>query len=113
MNRQPCSHSVYRGHFLRGRCHNEGVVEENGKWFCRIHSSEGKQKRQEKNQARWKEEAEFQKARWAKADEDRRAIELFPEVVEALRELIFASTGLVEEKYLRDARSIITKVEGK
>lgn len=36
-----------------------------------------------------------------------------PELLEALKELLFASAGLVEDKYLRDAREAIAKVEGK
>lgn len=35
------------------------------------------------------------------------------ELLEALKELLFASAGLVEDKYLRDVREVIAKAEGR
>lgn len=35
-----------------------------------------------------------------------------PELLEALKELLFASNGLVEEAYRRDARAAVAKAEG-
>lgn len=34
-------------------------------------------------------------------------------LLEPLKELLFASAGLVEDKYLRDAREVIAKAEGR
>lgn len=46
------------------------------------------------------------------ARDNARLIAAAPELLQALEELLFASRGLVEEKYLRDARAVLAKATG-
>lgn len=43
---QRCAKHVYRPHYNSGPCDRAGVVEHEGKWYCRQHSPEAMAKRQ-------------------------------------------------------------------
>ena len=86
---EKCSGKVYPpgrfGSFLPRRCQKNGTVPEGDKWFCGIHSTAAKDKREQKRRARRAEESDASAQRSAKYRETQRRAELFPELLEALK----------------------------
>lgn len=54
-----CSASVYRSHqFTGGTCQRNGIVFENGKWWCKQHSPSEQKRKEDELHAKWKAQDE-------------------------------------------------------
>jgi hypothetical protein len=51
-----CSATVFGDRVQMWTCSRSGVVQRNGKWFCRQHDPEEQRKRQEARDAKWRAE---------------------------------------------------------
>jgi len=86
----PCSEQVWSsGYWGHRPCTRNGVVERDGKWYCRQHDPEAVKRRSEERTAR---EWEKTRAGWAKAEaqDNRKALvrQRSCEAIEALSQLV-------------------------
>lgn len=67
-DQQYCSATVYGPRVQSWGCQRRGVVQRNGKWFCRQHDPEAVKVRLDKRQAAWKSEERKQDVIEAEAE---------------------------------------------
>lgn len=110
-------------------CYKGAKFERDGKWFCGTHDPVAVKARREKNDAAWQIKYNAEKARteekWAKEAETQRRADLYPELLEALKQCfdyprdvfetaVEASFSMtVSGRHLQMVKAVIDKAEGK
>ena len=110
--KERCCHKVFNGSgayrsFHPSQCTKTAKVEYEGKWYCSIHSPEGKAKRKARLQAKWDEERNQRERHYMRQQEraDREtAMTAFCEGVttETIRTL--AANGETLQKWLTERK---------
>lgn len=112
-----CCHKVFKDSgpyrsFHPSQCSKTATVEHGGKWYCSIHSPEGKQKRNERLQAKWDAERDRNRARQEAEDEKNKrvaAMLLFCEGVDTETIATLAANGETLSKWLAKSDSSSAK----
>jgi hypothetical protein len=71
---------------LGHRCGKPAKVQEGGVWLCHLHTEEGKQKRSDAWDAKYKADLAMRAERYAKEEQDRRKAKAFDGVLALLAE---------------------------
>ena len=84
--KQRCEARSYDRWSIGGRrCSKPAKVQEDGKWFCAVHSPAAVAKRRAARDKRWDEENAERHQAWIRSQERERRADLFPELLEALK----------------------------
>lgn len=91
--KKSCSKQVFSGErndFSGHRCGIPATILEDGKWWCKRHTKEGKARREAKSDERISKYIEESNTRIAQHTEMQRRSRLFPKLLGALEEIIEA-----------------------
>ena len=100
-----CSERVWHRHaWGDGPCSRNGVVERNGRWYCKQHDPEVKKARDAERKARWDAEQELERAKRQRRKDAEAALDNAPKLAARIEQLEAALRFYADKANHRDGR---------